>query len=207
MNDWPHAPVHRFGEAGVYFVTASTLYKQHLFRTAAALDALGDSLFGQAKTFECWLQAWALFANHYHLVIASDDGGKVRRMLTHLHVRTAIDINRRDGVKGRKVWFQFRDSLLTIESSWLARLRYTHENAVHHGVVAGARRYRWCSASWFEDHAPRSFVETVRRIRTDRVNVYDDFPAAMLPQSRRGALGVGGAERQEPGFAAAKFGR
>jgi putative transposase len=90
-------------------------------------------------------------------------------------------LNRREGVKGRKVWFQFRDLKLTFESSWLARLRYTHENAVHHGLVHDAANYRWCSASWFSSSAPRSFVETVRRVKVDSINVYDDFPAALPP--------------------------
>jgi putative transposase len=181
MSDWPHAPLHRFGDAGNYFITASTLYKQHLFRAPAALDALGESLFAHAKENGCWLQAWALLSNHYHLVVACEDGEKVRRMLTRFHVTSATELNRRDGVKGRKVWFQFRDLKLTFQTSWLTRLRYTHENAVHHGLVHDATRYRWCSASWFADSAPAAFVETVRRVKLDRVNVYDDFPAALPP--------------------------
>ena len=32
-KDWPHAPIHRLAENAVYFVTASTLNKQHLFDT------------------------------------------------------------------------------------------------------------------------------------------------------------------------------
>ena len=181
MTDWPHAPIHRFGDAGNYFITASTLYKQHFFRTPAALDALRESLFAHAKKHDCWLQAWALLSNHYHLVVATDIGENVRRMLRSFHIESAIELNRRDGVRGRKVWFQFRDLHLTFESSWLARLRYTHENAVHHGLVHDAANYRWCSASWFASAAPRAFVETVRRIKVDGVNVYDDFPAASPP--------------------------
>jgi hypothetical protein len=47
--DWPHAPVHRFGEGGTYFVTGATLYKQHFFRSAQALDALLATLFVVAQ--------------------------------------------------------------------------------------------------------------------------------------------------------------
>jgi putative transposase len=176
-TDWPHAPLHRFGGCSVYFVTAGTLRKQHYFRAPAARDYLRDSLFNHAKAHECWLQAWAIFSNHYHLVVASDLGENVKRMLRKFHVNTAIDANRHDGVKGRKVWYQFRDTQLTIEASWLARLRYTHENAVHHGLVRDATQYRWCSASWFASTARPAFVETVRRIKIDRVNVYDDYAA------------------------------
>ena len=181
MSDWPHAPIHRFGESGLYFITAATLHKQHFFRAPAALDGLRESLFAHAKAHDCWLQAWALFSNHYHLVLECKEGENVRRMPRQFHVDSAIHLNRRDGVKGRKVWFQFRDLKLTIEASWLARLRYTHTNAVHHGLVQDAANYRWCSASWFAETAPRAFVETVRRFKIDRVNVYDDFPAALPP--------------------------
>jgi len=179
MTDWPHAPIHRFNESGIYFVTAATYLKQHFFRTQNALDALQTSLFTKAKQHDCWLQAWALFSNHYHLVVRCEEGTSVPRMLRAFHIESAIDINRIDAAKGRQVWFQFRETLLTIEASWLARLRYTHENAVHHGLVAVAGQYPWCSASWFERTARPAFVETVQRMKIDRVSVYDDFAAAL----------------------------
>jgi len=40
-----------------------------------------------------------------------------------------------------------------------------------------ATQYRWCSAAWFETNAPRSFVESVARFKTDKLNVWDDFDA------------------------------
>ena len=175
MFDWPHAPVHRFTQEGIYFVTGATMYKQHFYRSPAALDALQILLFAKAKEFACWLQAWALFSNHYHLVLQCLAAGRVQPMLSQLHSAAAVEINRRDGVRGRKVWYQFWDTQLTFQQSWLARLRYTHENAVHHGLVDEGKRYRWCSASWFEREAKPSFVKTVRQFRIDRVNVYDDF--------------------------------
>jgi putative transposase len=173
--DWPHAPIHRFGEAGTYFITAGTLHKQPFFRAPDALNALRDSLFTYAARFNCWLQAWALLSNHYHLVISCDKAEDIASMLRELHKSSAIDANRRDGTKGRKVWFQYRDTQLTIEGSWLARLRYTHENAVHHGLVANAENYPWCSASWFARTARPSFVKTVQNMKIDRVKVPDDF--------------------------------
>ena len=96
-------------------------------------------------------------------------------MLTRLYVDSAVAINRRDDAKGRQVWYQFRDSQLTYERSWLARLKYTHENAVHHGIVANAMNYRWCSASWFANTARTSLVQTVHRLKLERISIYDDF--------------------------------
>jgi len=173
MTDWPHAPVHRFGDAGVYFVTGSTLYKQHFFR--GVLNALQELLFEKASEHGIALQAWCLFSNHYHLVATAEEGPRLKKMLERFYVDSAKAINERDQVQGRRVWYQCRDTQLTYERSWLARLKYTHENAVHHGVVADALNYRWCSASWFARTATPSFVETVHRMKVDKTSVYDDF--------------------------------
>ncbi len=84
-------------------------------------------------------------------------------------------MNDLDGEPGRKVWFQYWDTLLSFERSFLARLNYVHNNPVKHGLVKIATRYPWCSASWFEQNADRSFYNTVMNFKTDRVNVRDDF--------------------------------
>ncbi|MDP9192096.1 MAG: hypothetical protein M3P06_10400 [Acidobacteriota bacterium] len=175
MTDWPHAPIHRFGEAGIYFVTGATLHHQHFFRAPRALDALQEMLFEKALEHGVALQAWSFFSNHYHLVASAGEGSRLKSMLTRLYVDSAIAINRRDGSKGRQVWYQFRDIQLTYERSWLARLKYTHENAVHHRLVADAMNYRWCSASWFASTASPAFAETVHRMKIDKLTIYDDF--------------------------------
>jgi hypothetical protein len=54
-KDWPHAPVHRLSEHGIYIVTAGTLHKQHLFDTPAKRDLLERMLLSLAK--KCaWLR-------------------------------------------------------------------------------------------------------------------------------------------------------
>lgn len=130
-----------------------------------------------ARTHGWALRAWAVLVNHYHLVAESPaaSGETLRDWLTELHRETATALNKLDGAPGRRVWHNFRETQLTHQTSYLARLRYTHENAVHHGLVPVARDYRWCSAAWFETHAPASFVASVGRFKTDKLNVYDDY--------------------------------
>ncbi len=96
-------------------------------------------------------------------------------MPSQLHSLEGHARNRIDGLTGRKVWYQFRETELTYERSWMARLRYTHENAVHHRLVKVATAYPWCSASWFERTARPAFVETVRSYGISRISVRDDF--------------------------------
>jgi putative transposase len=176
MRSWPHAPPHWLFTPGTYMVTASTYKKVRLLNTSARLDLVQNCLFEVAAEFGWRLEAWAILANHYHFVARSpDDPRTLRRLIGKLHMLTAKALNLLDGTPGRKVWFQYWDSLITYERSYLARLAYVHGNPVKHGLVRKATDYPWCSAGWFIEHAPGSFVETVRRLKTDRVAVPDDF--------------------------------
>ena len=67
-KDWPHAPLHRLTDSAVFFVTASTLHKQHFFNTPEKRDLLECHLLSLAKQSSWQLEAWAVFANHYHIV-------------------------------------------------------------------------------------------------------------------------------------------
>ena len=84
-------------------------------------------------------------------------------------------LNAVDATPGRKVMYQFWDTELTFEKSYLARLNYVHQNAVHHGLVPMANQYPWCSAPWFESNGRPAFVRAVYSFKTDRLNVADEF--------------------------------
>ena len=178
-ESWPHAPVHELSESGTYLVTAGTYLKAHHFRTAERLDVLHRGLLTVADTSGWKLEAWAVFSNHYHFIARSPVGDEratsLRKMLTTLHRRTAIWINRLDQTSGRRVWYNFWDTRLTFEKSYLARLNYVHQNPVRHGLVSVANQYRWCSAAWFERETSPAMVKTISAFKLDRVTVDDDF--------------------------------
>ena len=174
--DWPHAPTHWLFEPGLYMVTGGTHQKLPHLNTPERLDFFLESLFARAAEFGWELRAWAVLANHYHFVAVSPpDPGNLRKFLGKLHMQTAKQINLWDNAPGRKVWFQFWDSRITFEKSYLARLHYVHYNPALHGVVPLAENYQWCSASWFARNASPAFVATVKSFKTDRLTVPDDF--------------------------------
>ena len=176
---WPHAPVHRLSERDALLVTASTYLKEHHFRGARRLAVLHRGLLTVASRFNWQLLAWAVFSNHYHFVAHcpadAPDASSLGAMLRLLHVRTAASVNRLDTAPGRRVWFNFWDTRLTHQRSYLARLNYVHQNAVKHGLVPVACQYPWCSALWFERTASRAMVKAIYRFKTDRLSVPDGF--------------------------------
>jgi len=131
--------MHQLGSAGMYFVTASTLHQAHHFKGKERLAVLHRGVLKVAANFGWRLEAWAVFSNHYHFVAQSpeleDNAKSLGRMLSSLHEKTAKWVNRLDRMPGRQVWFNFRETTLTYEKSHLARLNYTHQNAVKHGLV------------------------------------------------------------------------
>jgi putative transposase len=179
MPDWPHAPPHRLLDRGAYFVTASTLHKALIFRDPDRLSLLQHHLLTTLGEYGWRVQAWAVFGNHYHVVaLAPVDPGTLSTALSKVHTLTATEVNHLDATAGRQVWFQFRDTALTFQRSYFARLRYVHENAVHHGLVQRACDYPWCSAGWLEQHADPAFRKMLSTFRIDRLSVPDDYEVA-----------------------------
>src|SRR5262245_44305370 len=111
---WPHAPIHKISDHGVYMVTAGTLHKDRLFQAENCLALLEHRLLGLAQHYHWQIEAWAVFSNHYHLVArGAPDSTSLRKFITHLHADTARELNRFDATPGRKVWHNFWDTRLT----------------------------------------------------------------------------------------------
>ncbi len=152
------------------------MQKQKVFRANDRLDLLEGKLLTLAKQYGWQLEAWAVFANHYHFVARGCEASRpLKKFLMHLHAVTARELNRMDGEVGRQVWFNFWDSQITFERSYFARLNYVHQNAVHHGLVRVANQYPWCSAAWFKRTATPAQVKTIYSFKIDKLQIPDDF--------------------------------
>ena len=173
---WPHSPPHLLREQGVYMVTAGTYLKTHYFRTPERLKFLCDSLLSLSHLHGWEMHAWAVFSNHYHFIATSpSDPSNLKTCIAKLHHSTAVKMNEEDHTPSRKVWYQYWDSKITIQTSYLARLNYVHKNPVKHGLVAQATQYPWCSALQFEAKANPSHVKSVYSFDYTKVKIFDEF--------------------------------
>ncbi len=160
-------------------VTGGTYGKRHHFRGAERLTYLQNKMFEYAEQYGWQFQAWAIFSNHYHFVaISPENPDNLSGMMRDMHSETSREINEWDNTSERTVWYNFWDTQLTYQKSYLARLKYVHYNPVKHQLVDDPIAYRWCSASWFEQQASLAFQKTVRSFKTDKVNVIDSYEVA-----------------------------
>ena len=173
---WHHAPLHVFVPGTVYMVTAGTLNKEHVFRGPERLTLLQDCLRLALEAYRWELRAWAVFSNHYHFVGRAPEGKcELGLLIKRIHSDASRGVNKLDGIQGRKVWHQYWDKCLTFEKSYLPRLKYVINNAVHHGLTAVAASYPFCSAAWFEQSSEAAFRKKVESFGCDRLNEPDTF--------------------------------
>ena len=165
-------------------VTSGTYLKRPWFRGTDRLRFLCDALLRWAGEYEWNLQAWAVFADHYHFVAVSPTRSEnLGDFIKKLHSDTAVAVNELDGAKGRQVWYQYRETKLTFQKSYFARLSYVHRNAVHHKLVGEPSLYPWCSAGWLQRRATTAFYKTIMRFGIERLNVPDDFEVEWSPDT------------------------
>jgi putative transposase len=117
-----------------------------------------------------------VLSNHYHLVAHSPPGSAVSlgEFIQHLHSATTREVNRLDRAPGRtRLWHNYRETHLTLLRGYLARLNYTHNNAVHHGLVAEGAQWKWCSAGAFEQEVTGAWAKTVYSFKYDQIAAED----------------------------------
>jgi putative transposase len=175
---WPHAPPHRLSQSGVYFLTARAAEARHLLADDAMKDWFQDKLFTLTNEFGWKLEAWAILSNHYHLIGHSpkgpDGAESLREMIRKLHSLTTQELNRRENQPGRtRLWQNFRETCLTHQRSYLARLHYVHQNAVHHKLVAVGSDYPWCSAAEFRKAVTPAWLKTITSFQYDEIATKD----------------------------------
>ncbi len=178
-RDWPHAPPHRLASAGVYFLTARAADQQDLLMEDEMKEWFQETLFSVANEFGWTLEAWAIFSNHYHFIghsPATVDGAAISLgpMVRKLHSLATKERNRHDGTPGRtRLWQNFRETHLTHQKSYLARLHYVHQNAVHHKLVAVGSDWKWCSAARLRKAVSPAWLKTITSFKFDEIALKD----------------------------------
>ena len=180
MNDvfkiYPHNPPHYFVPNAMYMVTGAILHNQDLLNENIKKGFVLKTMMERAQLLGWNLEAWAILNNHYHFIAqAPENAGTLSKLIRQIHSITAIQLNEWDKTSGRQVWFNYWDSCLTYEKSYLARLHYVHVNPVKHGLTEHAINYPYCSYRWFVEQGDDELKKQVFNQPIDQLNIFDDF--------------------------------
>ena len=114
-------------------------------------------------------------SNHYHLILNINQENTLPLFVSKIPGLSAIRLNKSDKTTGRKVWYNYWDSLISYQESYFARLNYVNKNPEYHGLIDKSENYRWCSEAWYKANLDMAFVKTVNSFKFDKINVKDDF--------------------------------
>lgn len=95
-------------------------------------------------------------------------------MLQKLHSLTTKELNLRENKPGRtRLWQNYRETHLTFQRRYLARLNYVHQNAVHHRLVKVSSEWKWCSAKRFKNSVTSAWLKTIESFKYDEIATED----------------------------------
>jgi len=173
---YPHNPPHYFVPNAMYIVTGAILHNKRILKSDKHKLLVMDILLERATHWKWDLEAWVILENHYHFIArAPENALTLEKLIRQIHSKSAVQLNKLDKTLGRKVWYNYWDTCITLETSYYARLHYVHLNPVKHGLAENAEDYPFCSYRWFLEKAEDDFQNAVMNQPIDRVDIFDNF--------------------------------
>jgi putative transposase len=140
-----HVPPHLFLDEAIYFVTCATYQNARVINTDEKKRIVLNSLVEVLTTYDIGLHAWVILDNHYHTLFQVKNAKTIPPMFQKVHGKSSFEINRIDGIRCRKVWYNYWDECVRDERDYFNKLNYIHLNPVKHGYVENVDDYEFSS--------------------------------------------------------------
>jgi len=170
-----NAPAHLFIDYAYYIITAHTVINIKPFKDDYRKQLLLDSILLNLVERNNWeLLAYFIGDNHYHLLLkASKESQNLPKIIGNIHRYTAIQVNKKDNLSGRQIWYQYWDTVITSKNSLFARFNYIHHNPVKHKYVEHSEDYEFCSFKKYYEDDKISTENTIEKYPYNTVKVYE----------------------------------
>ena len=142
----------RFHVAGsLYFITSVVENHEPVFVDENCVRPLLSALNEYAK--KCYVQiiAFVVLPDHLHLLICpKSQNPTISAFMKSVKGRSAIEINKIKGRKGRLWQHQFIDHIIRSNEDYRSHIEYIHYNPIKHGLCDNPEDYRWSSYRFYE---------------------------------------------------------
>ena len=192
-NTYKHNPPHLFRGETKYFITASTYKKLPYLKSDAAKEKLLRSLHLAFNKYNWAIEDWVILNNHYHLMTDISDVPQVLpSIIREAHRFTALWIKKQilpkshfvesdisnpehTPIEATRIFYNYWDTCITYEQSYLTRLTYIWTNPVKHGLVESPEDWKY--SSYYSRYRNECDVITqfMKDHPSDRVNVKDNY--------------------------------
>jgi len=161
-----HHPPHIFLDETIYFITCRTIGAKDYFNTDSFKELFVNYLKNGVEKFNIPIYAWVTLSNHYHLLLKIIDKKTLSPLMQAINGASSFELNRIEGQRGRKVWYQYWDRCIRDEDDFFKHFNYIHHNPVKHGFIKttqGLGDYKFSSyCSWLKSHGEEFLINNFR---------------------------------------------
>ncbi len=143
-----HQPKHIYRENQIYFITSHIQHEEFRIDSDSKRDKLLLKIFSFAWENRIRLFAWAVLADHFHLLLKTPKSDIITKFVGAVHSGFSFEINQSEGARGRRLWKNYWDWCVRDESDYWQHFNYVHNNPIKHGIVSdlpSLKRYRYSS--------------------------------------------------------------
>jgi putative transposase len=146
-----HSPPHRpnFGHSRFHITAACYEHRPYIGHTFERMDNFARNLVDLLQTHAKQTFAWCVLANHYHVLVETEDVLKLLDEFALFHGRTSHAWNGEENSRGRKIFFRPFERGIRSDRHFWATLNYVHHNPVHHQYVMSWSDWPWSSAAQY----------------------------------------------------------
>lgn len=170
-----HRPAHLLIDSSPYFITASIYQKRHILDDDLKADLI--QLMHKEFNYCNWeVNHWVILNNHYHIMVNSDKGNDLPKIMGRLHFRSG-QLIRKKIASELPVWWNYWDYCPRNEKDYLIRLNYLFNNPVKHGYVERLQDYHFSSfLQYFDFHGRDKLVKQFKSYPEYKtIQLEDDF--------------------------------
>ena len=142
----------RFYEAdSLYFITSVVENHEPVFTDENCVRPLLQALNEYGE--KCYVQiiAFVVLPDHMHLLICPKSQGRtISAFMKSVKGRSAIEMNKVTGRKGRLWQHQFLDHIIRSNEDYRSHIEYIHYNPIKHHLCDKPEDYRWSSYRFYE---------------------------------------------------------
>jgi len=138
-------PPHIYLDETYYFFAARTIFQKPFLNTNRKKNIFLNIFKKLLKKYQYSCQAWIILNNHYHLMLKVSKAENLKMFIKDLHSLTAKEINKLDGQKRRKIWWNYWDKCIRNRKDFWTHVNYIHHNPVKHGYVKEMNKYKFSS--------------------------------------------------------------
>jgi putative transposase len=135
----------------LYFITSVVENHEPVFTNENCVRPLLRALNEYAKKCHVQIIAFVVLPDHLHLLICPKSQNRtISAFMKSVKGRSAIEINKVIGRKGRLWQHQFLDHIIRSNEDYRSHIEYIHYNPVKHGLCDKPEDYRWSSYRFYE---------------------------------------------------------